>query len=74
MRLFAGPTGIIPITQQHVADTLGLSIVHTNKTLRKLAQRGMVRWADRGYEVLDEQALIEVAHWDGYKEKRRPFI
>ncbi len=74
VKLFAGPSGIIPITQQHVADTLGLSIVHTNKTLRKLAQRGLVRWADRGYEVLDEQALMEVGHWDGYKEKRRPFI
>ncbi len=29
---------LIPITQQHVADTLGLSIVHTNKTLKQ-AQR-----------------------------------
>ncbi|TIQ02263.1 Crp/Fnr family transcriptional regulator, partial [Mesorhizobium sp.] len=26
----------IPITQQHIADTLGLSLVHTNKTIRKL--------------------------------------
>ncbi|TIT84353.1 MAG: Crp/Fnr family transcriptional regulator, partial [Mesorhizobium sp.] len=29
----------IPITQQHIADTLGLSLVHTNKTIRKLMDR-----------------------------------
>ncbi|MEI2616630.1 MAG: Crp/Fnr family transcriptional regulator [Thermomicrobiales bacterium] len=45
---------LIPITQQHVADTLGLSIVHTNKTLRKLADRKLIRWHDRACEVLDE--------------------
>ena len=44
---------LIPITQQHVADTLGLSIVHTNKTLRKLAERKLIRWHDRACEVLD---------------------
>ncbi len=38
----------IPVTQQHVADTLGLSIVHTNKTLRKLVDRGLIRWTDKG--------------------------
>jgi CRP-like cAMP-binding protein len=32
----------IPITQVLVADTLGLSIVHTNKTLRKLSMRGLM--------------------------------
>ncbi|WP_244616135.1 Crp/Fnr family transcriptional regulator [Rhizobium sp. RU20A] len=74
VRLFGGANNIVTITQQHVADTLGLSIVHTNKTLRKLAQRGLVRWAERGYEVLDEEALMEIAHFEGYKEKRRPFI
>ena len=26
----------LPITQQHLADALGLSLVHTNKTLRRL--------------------------------------
>ena len=44
---------LIPITQQHVADTLGLSIVHTNKTLRKLGDRKLIRWHDRACEVLD---------------------
>lgn len=64
----------IPITQMHVADTLGLSIVHTNKTLRKLADRGLIRWLDRSCEVLDVEGLMELADWDGPPERRRPLI
>jgi CRP-like cAMP-binding protein len=33
------------LTQQHIADALGLSPVHTNKTLSRLRQRGMYRRA-----------------------------
>jgi CRP-like cAMP-binding protein len=65
---------LIPITQQHVADTLGLSIVHTNKTLRKLAERKLIRWHDRACEVMDARGLMEIAGWDGLPERRRPLI
>jgi CRP-like cAMP-binding protein len=65
---------LIPITQQHVADTLGLSIVHTNKTLRKLAERKLIRWHDRACEVMDVRGLMEIAGWDGLPERRRPLI
>ena len=64
----------LPITQMHVADTLGLSIVHTNKTLRKLADRSLIRWLDRSCEVLDVPGLMAVAGWHGLPERRRPFI
>lgn len=64
----------IPITQQHVADTLGLSIVHTNKTLRKLAGRKMIRWLDRSCEVLDLDGLLEISGWERTAEVNRPFI
>ena len=64
----------IPITQQHVADTLGLSLVHTNKTIRKLATRGLLRWRDGGCEVHDVEALKEVAHWEGLGDERRPLV
>ena len=30
-----------PLTQQHIADALGLSLVHTNKTLARLRRMGM---------------------------------
>ena len=66
--------GPIPVTQQHVADTLGLSIVHTNKTLRKLADKGLIRWLDRSCEVVDPEGLQELADWDGLNERKRPLI
>ncbi len=47
LELFRGGWTVIPVTQQHVADTLGLSVVHTNKTLKKLAARGLLRWPRR---------------------------
>jgi CRP-like cAMP-binding protein len=70
-----GPqNGSLPLTQQHVADTLGLSLVHTNKTLRKLAAQGLIRWLDRGCEVLDPSGLHQVAEWWPPAESKRPFI
>ena len=65
---------LIPITQQHVADTLGLSIVHTNKTLRKLSEKKLIRWHDRACEVLDPPGLLDVAGWTGLLEGKRPLI
>jgi CRP-like cAMP-binding protein len=64
----------LPVTQQHVADTLGLSIVHTNKTLRKLADRGVIRWLERGCDVLNEPELARIADWHPPIPRRRPFI
>ncbi len=32
-----------PLTQQHIADAMGLSLVHTHRVLRQLRQRGLVR-------------------------------
>nr|CAD6407383.1 Crp/Fnr family transcriptional regulator [Rhizobium sp. Q54] len=64
----------LPLTQQHVADTLGLSLVHTNKTLRKLMDQGLVRWLDRGCEIINPEGLYRVAGWHPPEEGRRPFI
>ena len=64
----------LPLTQQHVADTLGLSLVHTNKTLRKLVDQGLVRWLDRGCQVIDLEGLYRVAGWRPPHEGKRPFI
>ena len=64
----------LPLTQQHVADTLGLSLVHTNKTARKLSDRGLIRWRERGCEVLNVEGLMELARWDGIGQGPRPFI
>jgi CRP-like cAMP-binding protein len=64
----------LPISQMHVADTLGLSIVHTNKTLRRLSARSLIHWGDRFCEVLDIHGLMELADWSGPTERKRPLI
>ncbi|MBZ9796348.1 Crp/Fnr family transcriptional regulator [Mesorhizobium sp. ES1-4] len=64
----------IPITQQHIADTLGLSLVHTNKTIRKLMDRRLIVWRDGGCGVIDIEGLKQLAGWEGLGESRRPLI
>jgi CRP-like cAMP-binding protein len=67
----AGTAGVpFPLTQQHVADGLGLSLVHTNKTLRKLERRGLHRIADGRLFMRDVKALARLA--DLYGDGRPP--
>jgi CRP/FNR family transcriptional regulator, anaerobic regulatory protein len=58
-----------PFTQQHLADTLGMSLVHTNKTLKRLYSSGALR-----LELVDRSALAQTAGLDISKRQRRPFI
>ncbi|CAN5286879.1 Crp/Fnr family transcriptional regulator [soil metagenome] len=64
-----------PLTQQHIADALGLSLVHTNKTLRKLERRGLHRIVDGRLYLGDLKALARIAdlYGDG-KPSPRPLI
>lgn len=61
-----------PLTQQHIADALGLSLVHTNKTLRKLERRGLHRISDGRLQLLDVKSLTRLAdlYGDGRPEPR----
>jgi len=64
-----------PFTQQHVADMLGMSLVHTNKTLRKLTATKAIRWKDRRFELLDRDALTRLASYEPPRQRpNRPFI
>ena len=66
-----GARGVpFPFTQQHVADGLGLSLVHTNKTLRKLERRGLHRIEDGRLVLRDVKALARLA--DLYGDGRPP--
>ncbi len=70
-----GNTIQFPFTQQHVADTLGMSLVHTNKTLRRLSATKAMRWKDRKFELLDREALARIANYERPQARaRRPFI
>jgi len=63
-----------PFTQQHMADTLGMSLVHANKTLKRLASAKLMRWQDKTFEILDREKLAEVALYDFVDKQPRPFI
>ena len=73
--LTKGDTIQFPFTQQHVADTLGMSLVHTNKTLQRLNATKTMRWKDRRFEILDREALAKIANYEPTAPRtRRPFI
>ena len=63
-----------PLTQQHIADTLGMSLVHTNKTLKRLAALKSFRWKGRLLEILDREALARTAGYDVSEKYARPFL
>lgn len=51
----------LPFRQQDLADALGLSLVHTNKTLTKLREGQYATWSEGMLSVNDLDALAEVA-------------
>nr|WP_315429480.1 Crp/Fnr family transcriptional regulator [uncultured Albidiferax sp.] len=66
-----GAAGVpFPLTQQHIADGLGLSLVHTNKTLRKLERRGLHHIEDGRLWLRDAKTLVRLA--DLYGDGRPP--
>jgi CRP/FNR family transcriptional regulator len=75
VRLTKGNSIQFPFTQQHVADTLGLSLVHTNKTLQRLNATKAMCWKGRRFEILDRKALAKLASYERPEPRaRRPFI
>jgi len=64
----------LPITQQLLADTIGMSVVHTNKTLQRLRAMKCIRW-DRGeLEIVDEDKLFAIAETEREEPPGRPLI
>ena len=64
----------LPIRQQHIADTLGLSLVHTNKTLQKIREDGAIEIRERNLHILDEQRLIQHGRIERALWQRRPLL
>ena len=50
-----------PLTQQRLADTLGISLIHTNNTLRRLLTTNTIRSTDGVFEVVNQQLLSAIA-------------
>lgn len=64
----------LPYRQQDLADALGLSLVHTNKTLAALRGRQLVHWSDGVLRISDIDALAKVALLDDTTIQKRPIL
>lgn len=53
-----------PITQEQIADALGLTPVHVNRTLKTLREEGLVRAARGEVVILDWEGLVFAAGFD----------
>ncbi len=54
---------VFPLTQQHMADALGLSLVHTNKTLKRLGQFNLHKIKEGRLYIKDVSELAKVAQY-----------
>ena len=52
-----------PLSQQHIADALGLSLVHTNKTLRRLRQLNLHRLESGWLRIMEPHALEKLGDY-----------
>jgi CRP-like cAMP-binding protein len=54
----------MPFTQAKLADSLGLSAVHTNRVVRELREAGFVDWQGERVTIRDWDGLRELAEFD----------
>ncbi|WP_342236514.1 helix-turn-helix domain-containing protein [Inquilinus sp. OTU3971] len=53
----------LPLTQQDIADALGISPVHTNRMVMKLQRTGLIRLKAEWLQILDGPGLEALAQW-----------
>lgn len=56
----------LPVPQALLADALGLSVVHVNRTCRELKEEGLLMPTGNGLTILDLEGLRKVARFDAY--------
>jgi CRP-like cAMP-binding protein len=54
----------LPLTQEMLGDALGLSIVHVNRTLRRLNRDGLICYRPGRIDIVDCERLADVAEFD----------
>jgi CRP-like cAMP-binding protein len=64
----------LPFTQRDLADALGLSLVHTNKTLSKLRDSQLASWSDHVLQINDIDKLAKAALLDRSTPAKRPLM
>ena len=54
----------MPLTQARLGEALGLSVVHVNRTMSTLRERGLIALASRQVHILDWDGLRQIAEFD----------
>ncbi len=65
----------LPLTQEMLADALGITLVHVNRVLQQLRQQGLIELASGFVGLLRPKALAEIAEfdWEGEDTRIRPY-
>ncbi len=64
-----------PLTQYHLADALGLTSIHVNRTLRTLREAGLVSMREGRVEIMDLDGLVKLAEFDPtYLDQTGPLL
>lgn len=74
LKLTHGDTLNLPVTQHQIADALGLSIVHTNTTIKRLSKLGLITWNQGRFQLHDGEGLAKIAMYRFDDGSVRPFI
>lgn len=64
----------LPFKQRDLADALGLSLVHTNKTLAALRDRQLAHWSDGMLQISNIDELADLAMLDESSAEQRPIL
>ena len=64
----------LPFRQQDLADALGLSLVHTNKSLQKLRQTKLLNWSQGVLTVPEPARLADYVNVDWELDEVRPLM
>jgi len=72
--LVVDDTFLFPLTQQHIADALGLSLVHTNKTLARLRKMSMFARRNGSLTLANPRVLEKIGQYFDEEMPQRPLI
>lgn len=72
--LSTGSSVPLPFRQQDLADALGLSLVHANKTLRRLEERQLATWRGGRLSISDFKELARIGLTEDEPPARRPLM
>jgi CRP/FNR family transcriptional regulator, anaerobic regulatory protein len=64
----------LPLTQSHIADALGLSLVHTNRTLTALRRRGLFELSGGVMRAVDGDGLLRISRRWQVERSERPLF